>query len=260
MAPRALSGVLLVALSACGSAKEQRLELPIAGHDVNLTCWKLTLPVDADGGFDGVAAEVKRPGFETKPWFEERVDGVVFTAPVNGATTKGSKYPRCELRELDDDGSLAAWTVAKGGWLQATLSVDEVPKTKRGEPGALVIGQIHGPQDELCRLYFRDGKLTYSNDKSGADEKERSFELKATNGNTTEIGLGEKFEYTIEVSRLGDLTVRVVHKGVPYEAVERIAKFWEEKPLYFKAGVYVQVGRDGSGRGRASFSELSVSH
>ncbi len=268
MAPGALRtrgaflALVVLVLGACRSEpRAPRVETtrssPIGGHDIDLSCWKLTLPVDAGGGFDGVAAEVKKlQGVERRPWFEAGDGALVFTAPVKGATTKGSKYPRCELRELRADGSLAAWTVREGGSLRATLSVDELPRTSRGEPGAIVIGQIHGPDDELCRLYFRDGKLTYSNDRSGEDARERSFALRSAKGEETAIPLGAKFDYSIEVGG-GSLRVSATHGANTYSATERIGAFWEGEPLYFKAGVYVQV-KDGSGRGRVTLRALAT--
>jgi len=62
-----------------------------------------------------------------------------------------------------------------------------------------VIGQIHGPDDELCRLYFDNGKVFYVNDKSGDSMKETTFELKDNAGKTSNILLGDDFTYSISV-------------------------------------------------------------
>ena len=94
---------------------------------LDLMNWKLTLPVDGDG--DDRADEIRQPCLAvpcydpkrkmydnpefkvpfSSVWFHvtDDRDGVVFRAPVNGATTSGSDNARSELRELapaDEDG------------------------------------------------------------------------------------------------------------------------------------------------------------
>jgi hypothetical protein len=74
--------------------------------------------------------------------------------------------------------------------------------------------------------------------------------------------MNAKFDYRINVKN-GKETVSVVYNGVSYSASETLSSFWNGKALYFKAGVYVQVGKvgsgagtTGSGRGRTSFYYL----
>ena len=87
---------------------------------------------------------------------------MVFEASVDGATTQGSKYARTELREMDGHEK-AAWKLADGGTLTATLTVDETPFKDNGSPGRVVVGQIHGQDDELVRLYYEGGKVYFMN-------------------------------------------------------------------------------------------------
>lgn len=234
---------------------------------IDLKNWKLTLPVDKNNLFTGTAAEVKvLEGFSVAPYFCKAINGdIVFSAPAEGATTSGSHYPRSELRELIK-GKEAAWTIDKGGELTALLRVQELPKKSDGNWGRMVIGQIHGPDDELCRLYFDKGKIYYINDKSGDRRKELTHYLIANTGVETDILLGEEFSYSILVA-LGMLRVTVTHKGVKYQAHEKINSFWKKKALYFKAGVYLQVGKPGSkagttgtGVGTAVFSDIDIYH
>ncbi|HMN68694.1 MAG TPA: polysaccharide lyase family 7 protein, partial [Bdellovibrionales bacterium] len=222
---------------------------PAANFDLSL--WKITLPVDSSGGFSGSAIEVKSIGaaYQKAPYFHTGADGgMVFMAPVEGATTSGSKYPRSELREMTASGGLAAWTAAQGGSLSATLAVNEVPMTSAGARGRVVIGQIHGPDDELCRLYYDNGRLYFYDDKAGSGLKETQFILKSNSGAETNIPLNAKFDYSILVTPTM-MTVSAVHSGVVYSASEMLSSFWPGKSLYYKAGVYVQVGKAGSGAG-----------
>ena len=113
----------------------------------DLSHWKLTLPVDADGGTSGVAAELQPShltGYSSK-WFATGASGatVEFRAPVDGATTAGSHYPRSELRELrDPDNDNVNWTLIDTSSLQAKCIVRQVPSST----GKVVVGQIHGFQ------------------------------------------------------------------------------------------------------------------
>src|SRR3712207_5629011 len=100
-------------------------------------------------------------GYTCPPFFRLSTNGAMgFSAPVDGATTSGSNYARSELREMAD-GDEAAWTLNRGGSMHATLNVKEVPTEKGGDAGRVIIGQIHGPDDELCRLYYDGGRFYF---------------------------------------------------------------------------------------------------
>ena len=232
------------------------------GQNVDLSKWKLTLPVASNGGFSGGAGEKKPidPTYQIEPYFYTGDDGaIVFSAPVAGATTSGSKYPRSELREMNGS-ALAAWTVAEGGSLTARLRVNTLPTTSAGQPGNIVIGQIHGPDDELCRVYYDKGNIYFYDDKAGTSQRETRFDLKDSDGNAPNIQIGELFTYSIVVADKV-LTVSVLHNGTTYTARDQIGPFWlnSSQKLYFKAGLYVQVGKPGSGAGTTGSGEGSVS-
>lgn len=217
----------------------------------DLSNWKLTLPVNSKGVVSGTgdAAEIlKLDGYSKPPYFSQNADGsLTFMAPTDGARTGGSKYPRCELRQMRG-GDEYEWTIEQGGRLDATLAVNELPKASDGKPGRIVIGQIHGPDDELCRLYYDQGRLYFYDDKAGLSPKETQFVLKDAQGKEPAIPLGDKFAYSIEATKAA-LTVTAAYNGVVYTATDKISAFWPAKALYFKAGVYVQVSKPGSGAG-----------
>lgn len=228
---------------------------------IDRTLWKLTLPVDASGGFSGTAIEIKPlpATYERAPYFYTAADGALtFMAPANGATTSGSHYPRSELREMTSGGTEAAWTIAQGGTLGASLAVDELPVASTGKNGRIVIGQIHGPSDELCRLYYDNGRLYFHDDKSGPSRTELEYELRSPTGAAANIPLHDVFDYSIVVAN-GTLTVSAQHNGIAYSATETINSFWTGKALYYKAGAYVQVGKPGSGAGTTGTGRGMVS-
>ena len=126
-----------------------------------MTQWKITLPTDWKGTFSGAAAEVKNLiGYMNLKYFYTGSDGaMVFRAPVEGATTSGSRYARTELREMNGS-ERAAWTIEQGGIMNATLKVDQAPTLFNESKGRVVIGQVHGQNDELVRLYWEKAHFT----------------------------------------------------------------------------------------------------
>src|SRR5947207_8419061 len=74
------------------------------GENFNLTNFYLGLPVDSTNGTAGPSASIPAAqlvaGYSNALYFYTSPDGgMVFWAPVTGATTSGSSYPRSELRE-----------------------------------------------------------------------------------------------------------------------------------------------------------------
>jgi len=64
---------------------------------LNLTNWKLTLPVDtAHAGSPDEILQPELNGFQDAQYFHvnDARNGVVFTANCGGATTSGSGFPR----------------------------------------------------------------------------------------------------------------------------------------------------------------------
>ncbi|MBE3636773.1 polysaccharide lyase family 7 protein [Mangrovicoccus algicola] len=254
----------------------------------DLNNWKVTLPVDADyfksdGGdgnfFDDTAYEVKPPnfeGFEAEEFFyyDANQDAMIFRADVNGArTSANTNYTRSELREMNDDGSNAAWSVSQGGTLSATLKVTELAEEDDGDPARVIVGQIHGANDELCRLYYNaDGDLYYANELTGSDGDERLFYFENAAGQRPNVALGETFSYIIEVVD-GKLIVAIYADGQTYSAVPtdgvdptEIIDDWNGDSFYFKAGVYQGVthvsghASEGSGAAEAAFFGIDISH
>lgn len=142
---------LLASLAAAATV----LTMPSQYFD--LSHWKLTLPVDGDGGTSGVAAELQPLQLTdyASGWFRMGSSGrtLEFWAPVSGAVTSGSHYPRSELREMRDPGDdNANWTTAGHSALKAKCLVRQVPTST----GKVVVGQIHGFQARpLVKLVYR---------------------------------------------------------------------------------------------------------
>jgi Ca2+-binding RTX toxin-like protein len=227
----------------------------------NLSNWYLTLPIDSSGGIGGSAATVKNlTNYQLSNYFFTGSDGgMVFHAPVDGATTSGTKYARTELREMNGS-SLAAWHLSTGGKMTATLAVDQIPTLFDGSQGKVVVGQIHGSNDELVRLYWSAGGMYFANDLSGTDNSEHKFYFKDSAGNAPSISLGEKFSYTIDAHG-SNLEVDIYADGHVYTSTTTINSVWQSDTLYFKAGAYLGVNEtQGTGWGETEFYDLRFNH
>src|SRR5919106_4504293 len=117
---------------------------------LDLTNWKITLPVNAAGETTGRPLEILQPQlarFVSTPNFAVRGDAVQFRAPVNGVTTSGSSYPRSELREMANGGTTnAAWSTTTGTHtMMIEQAITAVPQAKRH----VVAGQIHDGSDDV---------------------------------------------------------------------------------------------------------------
>ena len=245
---------------------------PFNSDRFDLSNWKITIPEVSDPNFedsndhedhrdDDDAAEIYNlVGYEHPQWFFDGPDGaMVFVAPVDGVTTSGSRYPRSELREMRYNDE-AEWQLDEGGTMSATVSVDQVPERDDGKPGRLIVGQIHGEDDELVRLYYQDSTVYFVNEHAGEEDEELDFKLLNAAGEEPDIALGERFSYLID-ARGDTLTVEVHADGDVYRSVSEIIDVWQDDVFYFKAGLYLGVNDEtGSGVGRVSFYALDLSH
>ncbi len=226
----------------------------------NLLNWKITLPVDSSGGTGGTAVEVlKLTGYESQYFYDAPDGGMVFKAMAEGATTSGSSYARCELREMKGT-ERAAWKLSEGGTMTATLQVDSVPTRSDGTPGRLVVGQIHGVDQELIRLYWQGNTVYFMNDQAGSSNTELKFTFKNSSGQAPNISLGEKFSYKID-TRGDTMRVDILADGQVYNSTTKLNSVWQSDVFYFKAGVYLGVNEtQGSGVGQTTFYGFDFSH
>jgi len=138
---------------------------------LDLQRWKLTLPYGSAED-ESEPQEIEQPvlaGFVSEPWFRPTDDctGVVFRAAVNAPTTSGSKYPRSELREMNPDGTKAAWSSTVGTHvLTVTEAFTNVPE---GKPH-LVGAQIHDDDDDIS-VFRLEGTNLYVTDGDDANHK-----------------------------------------------------------------------------------------
>ena len=193
----------------------------VPGDVLNLTNWKLTLPV---GDEPDEADEVEQPQlarFQHPPFF--RVDrtgkGVAFRAPVGGATTSGSGYPRSELREMTDGGSdEASWSNESGLHVMTmTASITATPKEKP----EVSVAQIHGEDDVVAMVRLEKNRLFVERDGEDVGELDDDYKL------------GTRFRLAL---RAGPGGIRVVYNGSKVVDYDEVGD-----DNYFKAGCYTQA-------------------
>lgn len=194
---------------------------PYPSEILNLTNWKLTIPTSSSG----VTLEIKQPSLSTyhfDPWFvvTPEADAVRFRAAVNGFTTRGSDYPRSELREMTDSGKTnASWSSSDGvHTMFLDQAITEVPKIKQD----VVAGQIHDNSKDIVVvrlnypiLHIRvEGTSVYTLDPN--------------------YTLGKRFTVKFVVSN----GLTKVYYNDSVDSVYTLNKKYSN--AYFKAGAYVQ--------------------
>lgn len=210
-----------------------------AGDIFRLDVWKLTLPLDDDG--DGVADEVAMPTlrlFEDPDFFHLSTtgDSIVFRAHAGGATTKNSKYPRSELREMQPGGEKrAAWGTNDGMVHNLTFeaAVTALPPKK----SHVVCAQIHDGDNDLLMVRVEGRKLFL--ERNGADDVMLDDDYE----------LGEFFDLMI-IADNG--RIRALFGGV-----QKMEWEIERDGLYFKAGCYTQSNRE-KGDAADAFGEVEI--
>ena len=201
--------------------------------NIDLSNWKLTLPVDSAGKLQGKAAESKQPQLSTyrSEWFYLNAagDGYVFVAPTIGATTSSkTKNIRSEWRQMFGD-KLAAWSSTVGcNTMTVELSVDVLPI---GPKPHVVVAQIHDGTDDVTVVRVegdttaRDRAAIWITD----GDSTRGFML------TDNYRLGDRIQVGFDVA---DGVIRYTFNGqiVDYRQAKKV------KDCFFKAGCYNNSG------------------
>ena len=258
--------------------------LPPSGN-FDLLTWRLDTPVvdPSDGDSASISERELDAGYilasgGDQGGFETAADGGLrFTVSPNGPTTSGSSFPRSELREMlrRGDTSIRTQGVTRNNWVMetapltsrqaaggvngdmcVTLAVNSVTSTgDANQIGRIVIGQIHGAQDEPIRLYYRKlpgnarGAIYFAHEPTEASGlPEVFYEMIGTRSRSAPdpaggIPLGDVFSYTISL-RGDDLTVTVYRDGEDplTRTVDISASGYSaaDEWMYFKVGAYLQ--------------------
>jgi hypothetical protein len=286
----ALSASLAVALTACGggggsspeassaptTAVASTIDVPIPVSTsadapaaptpaalMDLSGWKLNLPIDANGGTGGadgvqytartVLPQELAAGF-TDEFFQVDAQGrILFTAPANGAVTTpgvGSDHTRSELREFHRNGD------AKGDWtgsgaLSATCEVQQVASASKNA----VIGQLRSETHVFAQMLYRVATQdvavdVYQSDIDGSRH--------AATVLLPAFAPGQPIAYTMSLAG-GVLTASA--NGVSRQFT--VDSTWTSAPLYFKVGAYhgaPNVGNPAGDKTVVACSRIAITH
>lgn len=225
--------VLLLLISSTLSSAEK-----LPSEILDLTCWKITMPY-ADKK-SGKAKEIKHPDFlsfkKAENFFVNKSgDGVVFRAHCTNATTKSSKYPRCELREMKGGGKeKASWSTSDG---KHTMTINQAITATPPVKKHVVCAQIHDAKDDLMMVRLEGKKLFVERNKIGDVMLDANYVL------------GTKFEVKIEAE---NGRVKVWYN-------DELKMDWQVSAngCYFKAGCYTQ-SNPSKGDKPESFGEVVI--
>jgi hypothetical protein len=215
---------------------------------LNLKNWYLTLPIGKDDEPE-LIYQPKLDTYEHNKHFTVKDNYVVFNAHAGGTTTKNSKNPRCELREMNGKDK-AKWSTTVGRHeMTFTGKVVALPK---GRP-SVVIGQIHKGSDDLIEV------RCWIPPKSDTPVIDVFHDSKIYGLLEDKYSLGT--EYTIKIS-VSDGIINVYCDDMTKPKIKIPAKC---STCFFKAGCYTQAnptkpGVSAEHFGEVHISSLSVSH
>ena len=215
---------------------------------IDLSSWKITLPVAKKGAEN--ALEVKHPKiatfFDTKYFYADTTSEnpvVVFRAPCGGATTKNSKYPRCELRQMSKGGkSRAVWSTddQELNTLTMRAAITHIPKVKRH----VVCAQIHDSKNDLIMIRLENKHLFIERNPFEDVSIDKNYKL------------GTPFDLKVQA---GTGKVKVWYN-------EELKMDWVKSTngCYFKAGCYTQSNPEKGDRpdsyGEVQVYQLTINH
>jgi hypothetical protein len=185
----------------------------------DLTGFNLQLPIPKNNSITIIKgpeiAQFSSPNF----YYSKEDKSIRFYCSSDGMATKGSHYPRTELRQADD------WHFENQHQLHVKMAVLAQPGT-----GKIIIGQIHGDSKgtEAVKLWWNNGDLQAGFKKEVNDKEDRITLLK-------NIPLGQAFEYSIQQNGL-DVQVKINQQTTQYT----LGNSWKSEAVYFKAGNYLQ--------------------
>jgi hypothetical protein len=202
--------------------------------------WGVDVPVNAKGELSGKSINI-HPAAPYPPYYTFANGRHRFETPSKCAKTSlNTEYCRSEMKQVAGRWALAETNETLRAYDIAVESLPCGTKT--------VIGQIHGANDELVRLYADNTSsvcgaigMYFVNDIAYGTGKETKFYLKDASGVQITVKQGDTFNYIITPSKY-KINVSILHNGVKYTAKDKINPFWlKDKALYYKWGNYYQT-------------------
>jgi Alginate lyase len=208
---------------------------------LNLKNWYLTLPTGKDE--PELIYQPKLDTYEHDKHFTVKDNHVVFNAHAGGTTTKNTKNPRSELREMKGKEK-AKWSTTVGQ--HEMIFTEKVVALPKGRP-SVVIGQIHRGSDDLIevRCWIPPKSLTTIID---VFHDSKNYGVLESN-----YILGTEFTVKIYAA---DGVINVYYNDMTKPKIKIPAKV---STCFFKAGCYTQANLTISGVKAEDFGEVHMS-
>jgi alginate lyase len=222
------------------------------GGNFDLSRWELQLPIGSPGSPTTISpAKLEGSnGFTDQYFFTNTTDGSMsFWDPENGVKTPNSNFARSELREMNTNGTAAAWSIPGTHTLTATVKATLIPDH-------VAVGQIHlgensGSTKPLLELfYYKNGDIKMAIEQTPAGGNE----VLHTVGN---VPLGAKWNYVIGLSGSNTISLKLNGTNHTWPLPSSFNGF----TMYFKAGDYDQSSGSSSTIGaKVQFYALTIKH
>ena len=249
-------------------------------HDINLSNWKVTLPI-------GNPTEVHPPAILNYAnidvlkdfMYDDNIDSSLVFYTYPGASTANSSYSRTELREQMVPGSNSTnWTFGQGGRMKGTLKLDDISTESNGDPHRVIIMQIHGRltnaqrdligEDDnnappVLKIFWEDGEV-----------RVKTKELKNINVSDTEALYTDAWEdddgrnfaqrvdyekFTLEIIASEGRMEVIMNDEETFVYDNIHMQRWGIFENYFKAGNYL-VTTDEGAFSKVKYYDLLVTH
>ena len=181
---------------------------PLPASVIDLDGWALAVPLDPSEEIQQPTLGSYRSEFLGVNYLN---NGVVFTAPTDGAVQPGSSYPRTELRQI------STWdNRASSHRMEITASVDALP----AQFPSLVVAQVHDAERYVVIVQVIGPRIFVKVNDENVGTLDDNYQL------------GQIFTLTLAAS---DGEIRIGYNTKPPVAVQTPCG-----GCYFKTGVYLQ--------------------
>jgi PKD repeat protein len=210
------------------------------GSNFDLNNWYIQFPTSngvltcSAGNVDSATTTQLIDGYTNAPYFYTGSDGsMVFWAPINGATTSGTTFPRSELRELIDTNSTDVnWIPYGTHILNAQCKVLQVPPSTE----EVIIGQIHAESGDALPTV----KVIYDNGKIHGTVKTNSTD-DGSDYDFPDVSSGLSNSITYEIELVNGLVSVVINGITNLYNIFHSDPTYTNETQYFKAGDYCQA-------------------
>jgi len=210
------------------------------GSNFDLNNWYIQFPTSngiltcSAGSVDSATTTQLIDGYTNAPYFYTGTDGsMVFWAPINGATTSGTTFPRSELRELIATNNTGVnWIPYGTHILNAQCKVLQVPPSTE----EVIIGQIHAESGDglpTVKVIYDSGKV-HATIKTNSTDDGSDYDLPSVNS-----GLSNSITYQIEM--VNGLVSVVINGTTNSYNIFQSDPTYTNETQYFKAGDYCQA-------------------